>query len=82
MEELENDELERGEVEKTIKRLLVDKEGNEMRESAKNLKERVELGIKEGGSPNNSLNELLPMSIHFNEIDDLIKSSFYFYYYY
>ena len=63
--ELENDELERGEVEKTIKRLMVDKEGNEMRESAKNLKERVELGIKEGGSPNNSLNELIEMITSF-----------------
>jgi UDP:flavonoid glycosyltransferase YjiC (YdhE family) len=62
--ELEN-ELERGEIERSIRRLMVDKEGKEMREMAKILKEGVELCIREGGSSNNSLNGLIETIMSF-----------------
>lgn len=56
--QLEND-LEKGEVEKAVKQLMVEKEGQEMRQRAKNLKEDVELCIKESGSSYSSLNKFL-----------------------
>ncbi|KAL1161177.1 hypothetical protein V6Z11_A07G116500 [Gossypium hirsutum] len=56
---------ERGEVERAIKRLMVDKEGKEMRQRAKNLKERIQLDIREGGSSYNSLNELIELIMSF-----------------
>ena len=62
--ELEN-ELERGEIEKAIRRLMAGKEGEAMRERAKNLKEEVELCIKECGSSSNSLNKLVEMIMSF-----------------
>ncbi|KAL4610707.1 hypothetical protein ACB092_08G070100 [Castanea dentata] len=58
-------ELERGEIEKAIRRLMAGKEGEAMRERAKNLKEKIELCIKEGGSSNNSLNKLVKMIMSF-----------------
>ncbi|KAG4923334.1 hypothetical protein JHK87_048874 [Glycine soja] len=42
--------LERGEVEKTIKKLMVGDEANEIRENALNLKEKASAFLKEGGS--------------------------------
>jgi hypothetical protein len=57
--------LERGEIERTVRRLMVDEEGKEMRKRGKNLKERIELCIKEGGSSNNSLNKLIEMIMSF-----------------
>ncbi|KHN17866.1 UDP-glycosyltransferase 76F1 [Glycine soja] len=42
--------LDRGEVEKTIKTLMVGDEGNEIRENALNLKEKVNVSLKQGGS--------------------------------
>jgi len=62
--ELES-ELERGEIERTIRRLMVDEEEKEMRKRGKNLKERIKLCIKEGGSSNNSLNKLIEMIMSF-----------------
>jgi hypothetical protein len=56
--ELES-ELERGEIERAIRRLMVDEDGKEMQKRGKNLKEKFELCIKEGGSSNNSWNELV-----------------------
>ncbi|KAJ6287783.1 hypothetical protein OIU77_001188, partial [Salix suchowensis] len=50
------DELERGEIESAIRRLMADKEGDEMRQRAMNLKEKAELCIRTGGSSSNSLN--------------------------
>jgi hypothetical protein len=38
---------------------MVDSEGEEMRHKAKNLKEKVEICIKEGGSSYNNLKMLL-----------------------
>ncbi|XVF19980.1 hypothetical protein REPUB_Repub11eG0158200 [Reevesia pubescens] len=55
----------RREIERSIKRLMVDKEGEEMRQRAKNLKEMVELCIREGGSSYNSLNQLIELIISF-----------------
>ncbi|XP_031270502.1 UDP-glycosyltransferase 76E2-like [Pistacia vera] len=54
--ELEND-LDRGKIERAIKRLMVEKEGEEMRQKAAELKEK----IKKGGSSNNSLDELVEL---------------------
>ncbi|KAK7845993.1 udp-glucose iridoid glucosyltransferase [Quercus suber] len=62
--ELEN-ELVRGEVEKAIRRLMVDKEGEAMRERAKNLKEKVDICIKEDGSSSDALNKLVEMIMSF-----------------
>jgi hypothetical protein len=56
--QLEN-KLERKEIERAIRRLMVDSEGEEMRHKAKNLKEKVEICIKEGGSSYNNLKMLL-----------------------
>ncbi|KAJ4725689.1 UDP-glycosyltransferase [Melia azedarach] len=58
--ELEN-EVQRGEVERAVRRLMVDKKGMEMRDRAKDLKEKTELCIGKGGSSYNSLNELLKL---------------------
>ncbi|KAG5238291.1 UDP-glycosyltransferase [Salix suchowensis] len=55
------DELERGEIESAIRRLMADKEGDEMRQRAMNLKEKAELCIRTGGSSSNSLNKLVEL---------------------
>jgi UDP:flavonoid glycosyltransferase YjiC (YdhE family) len=47
--ELES-ELERGEIERAIRKLMVDEDGKEMRKRGKNLKEKFELCIREGCS--------------------------------
>jgi UDP:flavonoid glycosyltransferase YjiC (YdhE family) len=62
--ELES-ELERGKIEKTVRRLMVDEEGKEMRKRANNLKDIVDLCTREGGSSKNSLNELMEMIMSF-----------------
>ncbi|KAL6177392.1 hypothetical protein ACLB2K_048918 [Fragaria x ananassa] len=41
---------ERGEIEKTIRRLMVEKEGEEIRQNMSNLKEKADLCFKPGGS--------------------------------
>jgi len=58
--ELEN-EMERGEIERAVRKVMAEKEGEALRERAKNLKENIELCIKEGGSSYNSLNRLVEM---------------------
>ena len=58
--ELEGD-MERGETERAVKKLMMDEEGKAIRENAKKLKENVELCIKEGGSSYNSINRLVEM---------------------
>lgn len=55
---LEN-KLEKGEIERTIRSLMVDREGEEMRQRAMDLKEMAQLSINKGGSCYNSLNELV-----------------------
>ncbi|KAK8562375.1 hypothetical protein V6N13_019025 [Hibiscus sabdariffa] len=55
---LELHELERGNIEKTIKRLMVDVEGNEIRKRAMDLKEKAALSLIEGCSSICSLHDL------------------------
>ncbi|KAK0593022.1 hypothetical protein LWI29_029316 [Acer saccharum] len=56
--QLENGNLERGEIEKLIRRLMVEKEGEEIRERILGLKEKASLCLKEGGSSYESINSL------------------------
>ncbi|KAL5817102.1 hypothetical protein ACOSQ3_025480 [Xanthoceras sorbifolium] len=58
--ELENG-LEREEIEKAIKRLMAEKEGEEFRQRAANLKLKAELCIQKDGSSYNSLNKLVEL---------------------
>ncbi|GMH30574.1 hypothetical protein Nepgr_032417 [Nepenthes gracilis] len=50
--------LERGEIEKTIRRLMSEKEGEEIRERAAFFKEKANLCLEEGGSSYKSLESL------------------------
>ncbi|KAM7522132.1 hypothetical protein LguiA_012034 [Lonicera macranthoides] len=52
-------ELERGEIMIAINRLMVDKEGEEIRQRAVHLKEKVELSVSKGGSSYKSSNDLV-----------------------
>ena len=63
---LELEELERGEIEKAVRKLLLNNEGKEMRARAQELKKKIELSLNEGGSSYNSLNGLLELIMHFN----------------
>ena len=56
--QLEN-KLDRGEIEKTIRKLMVGGEGKEIRENVLNLKEKANLCLKEGGSSDCSLDGLI-----------------------
>ncbi|OAY57797.1 UDP-glucose iridoid glucosyltransferase [Manihot esculenta] len=56
--QLEN-ELERNEIEKVVRRLMVDEEGEEIRKRAEDLKEKVEACFKKGGSSYNSISKLV-----------------------
>ncbi|EXB30467.1 UDP-glycosyltransferase 76E2 [Morus notabilis] len=56
---LELEELEREEIERVVRRLMLDDEGKEMRERAKELKEKIEVSTREGGSSCNYLDELI-----------------------
>ncbi|XP_009344267.2 UDP-glycosyltransferase 76F1-like [Pyrus x bretschneideri] len=51
--------IERGEVERTIRRLMVEKEGEEIKERALKLMEKANLSLKEGGSSYQSLDDLV-----------------------
>ncbi|KAK2637470.1 hypothetical protein Ddye_032262 [Dipteronia dyeriana] len=57
--QLENGNLERREIEKLIRRLMVEKEGEEIRERILSLKEKASLCLKEGGSSYESINSLV-----------------------
>ncbi|GAB4860069.1 hypothetical protein Ancab_011546 [Ancistrocladus abbreviatus] len=57
--ELEKNEFERIGIEKCIRRLMVEKEGEEMREKAMVLKEKAGLCLKEEGSSTKCLNQLV-----------------------
>ncbi|CAH8337359.1 unnamed protein product [Eruca vesicaria subsp. sativa] len=52
-------EVERGQVERAVKRLIVDEEGACMRERALVLKEKVKASVRDGGSSYNALDELI-----------------------
>ncbi|KAJ0019997.1 hypothetical protein Pint_32665 [Pistacia integerrima] len=53
--------LDREEMEKTVRRLMVEKEGGEIRHRIKNLRKEIELSITKGGSSYKSLSELLEL---------------------
>ncbi|XP_010448031.1 PREDICTED: UDP-glycosyltransferase 76E7-like [Camelina sativa] len=52
-------ELERGAVERAVKRLMVDEEGIEMRRRALSLKEKLKASVLAAGSSHNSLNDFI-----------------------
>ncbi|OMO68456.1 UDP-glucuronosyl/UDP-glucosyltransferase [Corchorus capsularis] len=53
------DKIERGEIEKTIKRLMVEEQGQEMRGRIMLLKEKISLCLQPGGSSYKSLDNLV-----------------------
>ncbi|GJW76477.1 UDP-glycosyltransferase 76B1-like protein [Tanacetum coccineum] len=57
--------MDKEEIESTIKKVIIDKEGNEMRQRSKSLQEKVNLSLKEGGSAQQSLKNLVDYIIHF-----------------
>lgn len=57
--QLEN-EIERGEIERAVRKLMVDIEGKEMRVRALELKEKIEASFK-SGSLYGSLNDLVDL---------------------
>ena len=57
--------LDRLEVERAIRRLMVDEEGKEIRQRAIELKENIELSVKQGGSSYNSLKNLVNLILPF-----------------
>ncbi|KGN66189.2 hypothetical protein Csa_019647 [Cucumis sativus] len=56
---LEGHELKRNEVEKGIRKLMVEEEGRKMRERAMDFKRRIEDCLREGGSCSRNLRELV-----------------------
>ncbi|CAN6692833.1 unnamed protein product [Malus baccata var. baccata] len=65
--EWEND-MNRVPIKKAIRTLMVGKEGEPTRQRAKYLKVKIELSMKQGSSSYNSLNELVYLSYHSNNI--------------
>ena len=59
------EKLERGETEKAVRKLILDEEGKEMRIRAKDLKEKVELSTRKGGTSHSSMNELINLIMSF-----------------
>ncbi|KAI3711825.1 hypothetical protein L1987_70373 [Smallanthus sonchifolius] len=51
--------VERGEIERVIRRVLVGKEGEEMKQRAMEMQEKVKVAVTHGGSSHNSLEELV-----------------------
>lgn len=62
--EWEND-MNRGPIEEAIRMLMVGKEGEVIRQRAKDLKVKIELSMKQAGSSSNSLNELVDQILSF-----------------
>ena len=56
---LELEKLERGEIERAIRRMILDDEGNEMRARAKEFKDKFEESIRKGGSSYESFDEIV-----------------------
>ncbi|KAM7522139.1 hypothetical protein LguiA_012041 [Lonicera macranthoides] len=57
--------LERGEIERSVRRLMVENEGEEMRQRAIDMKEKVMACVRKGGSSYNSLNDLTEFILSF-----------------
>ncbi|XP_004295712.1 PREDICTED: UDP-glucose iridoid glucosyltransferase-like [Fragaria vesca subsp. vesca] len=62
--EWEND-MNRGDIEGAIRRLMVGKEGELIRQRAKDLKDTIKSSMNQGGSSYNSLNELVDLILSF-----------------
>lgn len=62
---LELEEMERGEIGRAVRDLIVGNEGKEMRKKAKDLKKKVTVYTREGGSSSNFLNELVNLIMSF-----------------
>ncbi|PRQ34282.1 putative hexosyltransferase [Rosa chinensis] len=58
-------DMNRGEIEGAIRRLMVGKEGELIRQRAKDLKEKIESSMKQGGSSYNSMNDLVDLILSF-----------------
>lgn len=54
-------QLDRVKIATIIKRLIMDKEGKEIRQNANAMKEKTKLSVCKGGSSYNSLNELVEL---------------------
>ncbi|KAJ4842475.1 hypothetical protein Tsubulata_001830 [Turnera subulata] len=57
--QLDNELLNRKEMESAVRKLMVDEQGKEMRQMAKLFKEKIQVSITQGGSSYNSLNDLV-----------------------
>lgn len=53
--------LERGEIESAVKKLMVEREGDEMRQRVMVLKEKIDVGLNMGGSSKQSLDGLVDL---------------------
>nr|BAH80314.1 UDP-glucose glucosyltransferase [Catharanthus roseus] len=53
-----DDPLDRESIEKSIRRVMVDEEGKEIRENAMDFKQKVHASVQQGGDSNKCLNEL------------------------
>ncbi|KAM1167357.1 hypothetical protein PS1_029599 [Malus domestica] len=56
-----DNELERGEIERAVRKLMVDADGEVMRVRAKDLKEKIEVSLRNGGSSYSFLNKLVEL---------------------
>lgn len=61
----ELEKMERGEIERAVRTLILDDEGEEMRAGATDLKKKVVLDGKGGGCSHSSLNELVNLVMSF-----------------
>ena len=55
--------MERGEIERAVRRLMLEKEGEEMRQRAMYLKEKIDISTREGGSLNESVEYILSLKL-------------------
>ncbi|KAM1148715.1 hypothetical protein ACFX13_030018 [Malus domestica] len=56
-----DNEVERGEIERAVRKLMVDVDGEVMRVRAKDLKEKIEVSLRKGGSSYKFLNKLVEL---------------------
>ncbi|CAN6696053.1 unnamed protein product [Malus baccata var. baccata] len=56
-----DNEVERGEIERAVRKLMVDADGEVMRVRAKDLKEKIEVSLRKGGSSYKFLNKLVEL---------------------
>ncbi|XP_050370085.1 UDP-glucose iridoid glucosyltransferase-like [Argentina anserina] len=59
------DEFERGEIERAVRKILENSDGEEIRVRAKDMKEKIDVSMSKGGSTYNFLNELVELIMGF-----------------